>query len=138
MNLCALQVTGILSYAAQQGVLDSVDILVTGNTPIKWELCIGQAISGTTTFTDVNATYSAFEYNTVGAASGDPAVVIASGYIAATATQKNAISAKITNRYPITLDAAGAVRALGTLSLLVTGDGATSVCKAIFNWHEVR
>ena len=119
-------------------VLDNVDIIVTGNTPVYWELCIGQAISGTTTYTDVNATYSAFEYNTAGTISGTPAIVIASGYVPATAANKSASSAKIANRYPITLDVAGAVRSLGTLSLIATGLGATSAMRATFNWHEVR
>jgi hypothetical protein len=119
-------------------VLDSVDILVTGNWPIEWELCVGQAIGGTTTFTDVNATYSAMEFNTVGAISGTPTIVIASGYTAASAANKSVTSARIANRYPITLNAAGAVRSLGTLTLIATGIGGDSAMRVTFNWHEVR
>ena len=37
-----------------------------------------------------------------------------------------------------TLTAAGAVRANGTLSLLVTGIGAGSACRALFNFTELR
>jgi len=118
--------------------LDSVEILVTGNTTVEWELCVGQAISGTTTFADVNTTYSAFEFNTAGTISGSPAIVIAAGYTPATATNKTTTSAQIANRYPITLDMAGVVRSLGTLSLIATGLGATSAMRAIFNYHEVR
>lgn len=119
-------------------ILDSVEIIVTGNTSVEWELCIGQAISGTTTYTDVNTNYSAFEYNTAGTISGAPVIVVAAGYNSATATSKTVTSAQITNRYPITLDAAGVVRALGTLSLIATGLGATSALRALFNFHEVR
>jgi hypothetical protein len=119
-------------------VLDGIDLFVTGNAGVTWDLCLGQAISGTTTFTDVNTTYSAFEYNTAGTISGSPAAIIASGYTAATAVNKSVSTAQITNRYPIALDAAGLARSLGTLSLIVTGDGATSACKAIFVFHEVR
>lgn len=119
-------------------VLESIDILVTGNSPVLWELCLGQAISGTTTFNDVNATYSGFEYNTAGTISGSPAIVAAAGYVAATAVNKTAIRPALVNRYPITLDATGAVRALGTLTLLVTGLGGASACRAILNWREIR
>lgn len=119
-------------------VLESVEFLVTGNNPVLWELCIGQAISGTTTFNDVNATYSGFEYNTAGTISGSPTIVIQSGYVGATATNKGTASSVIGDRYPITLDQAGAVRALGTISLIVTGIGSTSATRAIMNWREIR
>jgi hypothetical protein len=118
--------------------LESVDVLVTGNAPVYWELCVGQAISGTTAFTDVNGTYSTMEYNTAGTISGSPTIVIAAGYVAASAQTKSAAGKSITNRYPITLDAAGAVRALGTLTLIITGIGGTSATRATFNWREVR
>lgn len=119
-------------------VLESIDILVTGNNPVLWELCVGQAISGTTAFIDVNATYSGFEYNTLGTISGAPAIVIQKGYVAATAANKTALSKNVVNRYPITLDVAGAVRILGTLSLIVSGIGNDSVCRASLNWREIR
>ena len=119
-------------------VLESIDVLVTGNSPILWELCIGQAISGTTTFNDVNATYSSFEYNTAGTISGSPAMVLQAGYIAASATTNRSQNYRIANRIPITLDAAGVVRILGTLSLIVTGVGATSACQVTMNWKEIR
>lgn len=121
-----------------QFILEAVHLLVTGNNPVLWELCIGQAISGTTTYNDVNTTYSGFEYNTAGTISGSPALVIASGYCAATASTKGDVRADVVTRYPITLDAAGAVRALGTLSLIVTGIGGTSATRAVMNWKEVR
>ena len=119
-------------------VLESIEILVTGNEPIKWDLCIGQAITGTTTFTDVNATYSAFEYNTAGTISGAPAIILASGYVPASNQSKGSLSAKLSNKAPITLDAAGAVRANGTLTLNVTGIGGPSATQASFNWRELR
>jgi len=119
-------------------VLDDIMLVVTGNNPVYWELVLGQAISGTTTFDDVNATYSAFEFNTAGTISGSPTIVIASGYVAASAGSKNSISAKVSLRYPLTLDSAGVVRSLGTLSLLVTGIGSTVATRAAFNWHEIR
>lgn len=115
----------------------SLMIGVTGNNGVFWELCIGQAITGTTTFADCNTTYSAFEYNTAGTISGSPAIVIASGYVGPVTGANNSTKGLL-SRYPITLDAAGAVRALGTLSVLVTGMGNTSACRVSVNWAEVR
>jgi hypothetical protein len=117
-------------------VLDSVDILVTGNNAVLWELVIGQAITGAS-YAAVNSTYSGFE-TSAGTISGSPAAVIAAGYVSASATIKGSLSYKLANRYPITLDAAGAVRANGTLSILGTGLGAASAMYARFNWHELR
>ncbi len=115
----------------------TMNIGVTGNNGVFWELCVGQAISGTTTYTDCNTTYSGFEYNTAGTISGSPAIVIASGYVGPVTGSNNSTKGLL-SRYPITLNAAGAVRALGTLSVLVTGMGNTSACRVSLNWSEER
>lgn len=118
--------------------LDSIEIFVTGSNPVLWELCIGSTFSAAPTYAAVNATYSGTQYSSaVGTLSG-AGVTIASGYIGSTATAKSPVSAKISNKYPITLDRAGAVRANGTLSLLVTGIGGTSATRAMFNFTEIR
>ena len=117
---------------------DHIELLVSGNQPVKYELCIGDVITGTTTFADVNATHSAMEYNTAGTTSGTPSLVIDTGYATASATSKGATSAGVFAKIPITLNAAGAVRADGTLTLLVTGIGGTSACQAEISWKEVR
>lgn len=119
-------------------VLVSVDVLVTGTFPVKWELCLGQAISGTTAFTDVNTTYSGFEFNTAGTISGSPVIVIATGYVAASGVANGGTTSAIVTRLPISLDAAGAVRALGTMSVVVTGLGGASASRVSLNWLEVR
>ncbi len=119
-------------------VFENVDVLVTGNFPVYWELVLGQAISGTTTFNDANTTYSAFEYNTAGTISGSPTIVIDSGYVASSAGAKGTTNSQSSMKYPITLDSAGAVRSLGTLSLIVTGIGGAPACRAAFNWRELR
>jgi len=127
--------------------LDNIYLLNqgTGANPILWELCIGQAISGTTAFNDVNTTYSGFEYNTAGTISGSPSLVIASGYCGDGGTGVSRFDQTMFKeikdtgaRYPITLDQSGAVRSLGTLTLLVTGLGGTPTTRAIFNWREIR
>ena len=115
-----------------------LELLVTGNNPVYWEMCLGQAFSVAPTYANVNSTYSAFQYGTGGTLSGSPAIVIDSGYVAASATVKSAAGKKITDRYPITLNAAGAVRSLGTLTLLVTGLGGTSVTRAVLKHKEIR
>lgn len=119
------------------GVIE-IDILVTGNSPIQWELVIGQAISGTTTFNDVNSTYADMEYNSAGTISGSPSVVIDMGYLAASNQTKSTVSMKLTSRYPITLDAAGLNRLNGTLTLVVTGLGGASACYGAIKWVSIR
>lgn len=115
-----------------------IDLIVTGANSVKWDLVIGQAITGTTTFTDVNTTYSAVEYNTAGTISGAPAIVIDSGYVGATNQAKGHDTMVLSLRYPITLDRLGVQRALGTLSLNATGIGGTSACRGTIKWTEVR
>jgi len=119
-------------------VLESIEITGTGDRPIQWELVLGQAISGTTAFTNVNTGYSTTEFNTAGTISGSPSIVLQSGYVAANGGSRSAPSVSLNNRYPITLDAAGVARSLGTLSLLVTGIGGTTAAMATFNWREIR
>lgn len=115
-----------------------VNILVTGNSSVYWELCIGQAISGTTTYADCNTTYSAVEFNTAGTLSGSPAIVIDAGFVGASNNTKGASSSTIHMRYPITLDAAGAARAMGTITLTVKGVTAASACYYLISWLEIR
>lgn len=119
-------------------VLDSVELLVTGNNPVIWQMVIGQGISGTTSYNDVNTAYSAFEYNSAGTLNGIAAIALQQGYCAASNQSKSVANPKITGKIPITLDAAGAVRSLGTLSILVQGVGGTSACRATLNWRELR
>lgn len=120
-------------------ILESIDFIVnSGTNNAKFELVLGQAITGTTTFSDVNAIYSSMEYNTAGTISGSPAIVLFSGYASATGGARITAPRKIGLRYPITLDAAGVARLLGTASLLATGYTGTAPCRATVNWREVR
>lgn len=115
-----------------------VELFVTGIKPVRWELCIGQAISGTTTYNDVNSTYSSVEYNTAGTISGSPVIVIDSGWVAASGASPGLVNNTVVSRYPMTLDSAGAIRALGTLTLLVTGIGGSSDCSGGIKFKEIR
>lgn len=115
-----------------------VDMLVTGTNPILWELVLWQAISWTTTYTDVNTTYSACEYNTAGTISWSPTIVIDNWYVAASNQSRWESTMTLTSKYPISLDAAWAVRALWTISLIVTGIWGTSACRWSMKWSEIR
>ncbi len=119
-------------------ILESVAIVGTGNSPVHWELCLGDVITGTTTFNDVNATYSAMAYNTAGTTSGTPGIIFACGFVASSNQAKGAEKTTAILKYPICLDAAGAVRANGRLTLLVTGLGAATTCYASITWTEIR
>lgn len=117
-------------------VLEGIDVLVTGNNSIYWELCLGQAITGAS-WSDVNATYSAMEQSG-GTISGSPGIVIAAGYVSSGNQTKGSASLSLSSRHPLTLDQAGAVRALGTLSLIATGIGAASNTRVALSWREIR
>jgi len=120
-------------------VLESLD-LITGNSPIKWELRIGQAITGSTTFSDANTTHSSTEFNTAGTLSGSGTASIISGYLGSGDTIKAPQQAKLAFRYPICLGATGNQRADGTLSVVVTNVGADgpSAVRASLGWKEIR
>jgi hypothetical protein len=119
-------------------VLESVEVMASGNQPVQWELCLGDVLTGTTTFTDVNTAYSAFQSNTAGTTSGAPAIVVGSGYATASAQAKGDSRGTVPFKYPICLNAAGAVRDMARLTLLVTGLGGSSTCYATINWKEIR
>lgn len=115
-----------------------VEVYNAGNQPVQWQLCIGQAISGTTTFNSVNATYSSSEYNIAGTLSGSPAIIIDGGYVASSGGTKGVSNTAVISRYPITLDAAGLQRSLGTLTLKATSLSGTQTCYASVKFREIR
>lgn len=114
------------------------EIFNTGNFAVYWQLVIGQAITGTTTFNDVNTTYSTVEYNTAGTISGSPAIVIDGGWIPASGGSKGVTNTTVASRYPITLDAAGNQRLNGTLSLILTSTSGTQTCYGAIKFREIR
>lgn len=115
-----------------------VEIFNNGNQPVIWQLLVGQAITGTTTFNNVNTTYSSVEYNILGTISGAPSIVIDGGYAPSSGSTKTAVNNSISSRYPITLDAAGAHRSLGTLTLVATSISGTQSCYGAVKFREIR
>jgi hypothetical protein len=108
-----------------------VEIYLDGNGAIKWELVIGQAITGGT-WADVNTTYSSSEVNptndgtATATLSGSPLVVIDAGYVSSSAQSQSVTNTAVISRYPITLDAAGLQRVNGSLTLKITTVSASS------------
>ena len=115
-----------------------VEIYNAGNQAVQWQLCIGQAITGTTTYNDVNTNYSSSEYNVLGTLSGSPAIVIDGGYVASGGSVKTVTNTAIISRYPITLDAAGLHRAMGTLTLKATSLSGSQNCYGSIKFREIR
>lgn len=114
--------------------LISLSFSVTGNNNVYWKLCLGQALT-TPSYTDVNSTYSSYEFDTAGTLSGSAAIIIDAGYAT---SGKVATTSVPTVRYPITLDSAGANRNLGTLCLIVQGAGGNSAMSAQLIFSEER
>ena len=126
--------------------LNGISMIVTGANSVYWELVIGATIAAST-WADVNTTYSGFEYTSVRGAFTNltSGLVIASGHVAGAGTGGTSPSVTpiiippiVSSKYPITLDRAGAVRTLGTLSLLVSGISGTSATRTSIGFTEVR
>jgi hypothetical protein len=115
-----------------------VEIYNAGNQPIQWQLCVGQTLTGTTTYNNVNSTYSSSEYNVLGTLSGSPAIVIDGGFVASSGADKGVTNTAIISRYPITLDAAGLHRMMGTLTLKATSLSGTQTLYASIKFREIR
>lgn len=119
-------------------VLDSIDIVVTGVQPVSWKVVIGQALIAPT-FANVNLAFSGCEFLAgAGTLSGAPALTVLQGFVPASGTVKGSSSQRFATKIPITLNAAGAARDNGTLTVLVNGVGGTSATRAILNWRELR
>jgi hypothetical protein len=123
-------------------ILDNLNMVVTGIREVYWEIVVGAAFTVAPTYANVNTTYSAYEYGTGGTFSNlTNGSVLYSGYLGSS-TASNVISRefdrKLSTHNPISLNRAGAVRAMGTVSLLVTGLGGTSAVQGAFNFTEVR
>jgi len=115
-----------------------VEVYNGGNQPVEWHLVVGQALSGTTTFTDVNTNYSSTEYNTAGTLSGAYAVKIDGGWVPASGSVKSVTNTVINSRYPITLNAAGTHRTLGTITLIMKSLSGTQACRGAIKFREIR
>jgi hypothetical protein len=120
-------------------VFNQIDIINTGNSNVYWELCIGATFSAAPTYADVNANYSAFEVGTGGTFGNlTNGLVFASGFAVSQGNSRVQVAEVISNRYPITLDRAGAVRDMGTLTLLLTGITNSSACQSGCIFKEIR
>jgi hypothetical protein len=124
-------------------ILENINLFVTGNIDVFWELVIGGTYGGQV-FSDINTAFSAFEYSsTPGTFSNlTGGIVLASGYMSRLGGTNNGnpiITPAIQSlHYPISLNRAGSVRALGTITLLVTGINQVSACRASMNFREIR
>jgi hypothetical protein len=119
-------------------ILTELEFLNVGNRSIKWQLTVGDQTGGG--WADVNPNYSAMEYAIGGTYVPGNTIVIDEGYAAATGGSKsNNVVTELANRYPITLDASGNQRDLGTLTLsaqlLAAG---SSELYFTMKWKEVR
>jgi hypothetical protein len=116
-------------------ILDSVEFLVTGNSPVLFEMGIGQALTDDV-WTNVNTDHSIME-RSLGTVSGGATMYFEAGLVPSTNTVKGSKVSKTSFRMPITLDDLGAHRLNGRLSVYGTGQGGASACNCILNWKEI-
>jgi hypothetical protein len=115
--------------------------VLAGSNAVLWELLIGATFSVVPTWADVNTGSSAFQIGTGGTYSGlvSGGRVISAGFVGTVSGQARvAIPQSICFEYPISLDRSGAVRALGTVTLVLTSLASTSVCATAIDWNELR
>lgn len=121
-------------------------LITTGTNPVYWELVVGATFAAST-WADVNTTYSGMEYTSVRGSFTNltNGVVIAVGYTAGAGTGANPptvtpimIPPRISAKFPLSLNRAGAVRDMGTYTLLISGVGGASATRGIINYKEVR
>ncbi len=118
-------------------LIDSIEFLNVGTKAFKWSLGIGSTLT-TPTYTTINAA-SAIQADTTAAAATALGLVIDSGYVASGTGAANRLSIdSISSRYPITLDAAGAKRPNGTLSLFAENIGGLTDFYYVIKWKEIR
>lgn len=114
-----------------------LEVSVRGNNSVRFEVVLGQALTAPT-YEDVNTDYSAFEVEKNGTLSGTPEIVVLSGSVLATNQVKTSAVKQVPNKYPISLDAGGLNRDLGTLTVILEGIGGNSECDVYINHREVR
>ena len=116
-----------------------IETIVTGANSVLFEVVFGATFSaGPTWAAAAYSTYSGAEVTTAAGTISTSPIVALSWYNAASAANKSTFSKSLSDLYRLTLDAAGANRAMGTMSVYATGIGNTSACRAVVNWKELR
>ena len=116
-----------------------VEMYNKGNQPVRWNLYIGQDLkSGGVNWADVNTTYSGIEVATGEDLQGTPAIRIDGGWIPGSGSTKGFINNAVISKYPITLDAAGANRVMGSITLTMTSTSGTQAMLAGMKFREIR
>lgn len=117
----------------------AVESLVTGTNHVKFEIVFGATFSAGPTWAGAAySSYSGAEVTTAGGTINTSPIVAAAWYNGGGAATKMGATKSLVDLYPITLNAAGAVRDLGTLSIYATGYSGTSACRAALHWKELR
>jgi len=117
----------------------SIESIVTGNSPVIFSVVYGATFSAGPTWAGAAlSAYSGTEITTAGGTIATSPITARQWYNASSATTKQSGGVDLSDFYPLTLDAAGANRAMGTMSIYATGIGATSACRVAINWKELR
>ena len=116
-------------------VLDSIDFITIGNSPVLFECGIGQALTGDS-WSDVNTLHSSME-KSLGTLNGNATMYFDGALLASSNNSKSSSNSRTVLRMPITLDDLGAQRLNGRFSVFGTGQGGSSSCAVKINWKEI-
>lgn len=119
--------------------IHSIELQVTGASPVRWELCIGSTFSVAPTWAGAAIhAGTGVEASTAPGTLSAAGFAVEGGYASGSAQNKGTSAQEVHKRVPLTLTRAGANHANGTATLVVLGCGGASACRALINYYEVR
>lgn len=121
------------------GLLNALNILITNNNEMQYLIVYGAVFSVAPTWNDVNGTFSSFEYGTGGTFSNfTGGILLENQYANSSGSFKGVIDNSFQSQLPITLDRAGANRALGTVTVIAQGIGGNAAIRGSLQFSEYR
>lgn len=142
-NILSLQPLTTFNGYTTRGLFVPESLEIYGGTnPIRYWVYYGVTWAVEPAWASVNATYSFMQYATGAGTTPSIASAIAafSGYLPSGASSRGLHSEDLGLRYPVTLNKAGAVRALGRISIFMQSlaVAASTDNRVTLNWREVR
>lgn len=99
-------------------LLETIELMVSGTGTILWQVVYNPTLGGTPSWTDPGVS-APFEFDIAGT-TVTGGVVVSNGYTSSSTQVKNAVTADVGNKFPLTLDIAGNVQKIMTICATAT------------------